>query len=389
MRTLPDSPSLDHLRQQAKDLLQQLRAARPTASLAEAQAGVAEQYGYRTWPELKAEVQRRRAAVRAADDVLGAAVAGAFGLGTPQGALVAHERQWAGQAWLLETDRGRWLVRQLFDWFDESRVEADVLLADAAVAAGILTPRPVRTAAGTIVASLHGSRWRAFEFAPAGPEPSTPADPRHAAAAGRILGKVHRFGLPAPDPVQPWLVSVREESAWRNLQTVCASRGMPWANRLAEVIPGLVDVSTIVEPVDAAPVVLSACHYAPNAFRIAGPDDLIVTGWDHAGSIPPRWDLGGTLAGWSPGVDGEVNGPAVRALLAGYAEQTTVPEPLDLGIFSAWLCGAMNWLVSRIRIAIDPREDEAERALAARAVPWLLADPPVRGRLERIVGALS
>jgi len=97
MRTLPDSPSLDHLRQQAKDLLQHLRAVRSGATLSDAQTAVAEQYGYRTWPELKTEVERRSASVRTADGQLAAAVADAFGLGAAQGPLVAHERQWAGQ----------------------------------------------------------------------------------------------------------------------------------------------------------------------------------------------------------------------------------------------------------------------------------------------------
>ena len=46
MRTLPDSPSLKHLRQQAKVLLQQMRATQPTATLSDAQTAVAEQYRY-------------------------------------------------------------------------------------------------------------------------------------------------------------------------------------------------------------------------------------------------------------------------------------------------------------------------------------------------------
>ena len=68
MKTLPDSPSLDHLRQQAKDVLLQLRAVRPEATLSEAQALIAERYGFRTWPDLKAEVDRRAAAVVEAGD---------------------------------------------------------------------------------------------------------------------------------------------------------------------------------------------------------------------------------------------------------------------------------------------------------------------------------
>jgi hypothetical protein len=389
MRTLPDSPSLDHLRQQAKDVLRQLRAVRPGAALSDAQTAVAEQYGYRTWPELKAEVERRCSSIRTADIGHAAAVAGAFALGTAQGPLVALERQWAGQAWALTTDRGRWLARQLFDWFDASAVEAEVLLAETAALAGIRTPRPFRTPRGGVIEELGGSRWRVYEFLPAGPEPSIPADPRHAVAAGRLLGKVHGFGLPAPEPVQPWLTEVRPESGWWNLQAVCASRGMPWADRLAEVIPGIVDVSKIIEPVDAAAdVVLSACHYAPNAFRVAGPDDLVMTGWDHAGSIPRRWDLGGTLATWSGGAGGEVHPSAAKALLAGYTEEATAPEPLDLGIFSAALAASMNWLTSRIRIAINPAEAAEEREIAGRAVPTLLAQPPSRDHLRAILDAI-
>jgi hypothetical protein len=51
MKTLPDNPNLDHLRRQAKDLLAGLRDSHPDASLADAQASLAEQYGFRTWTD--------------------------------------------------------------------------------------------------------------------------------------------------------------------------------------------------------------------------------------------------------------------------------------------------------------------------------------------------
>ncbi len=78
---------------------------------------------------------------RTTDASVTAAVVAAFHLGKPQAPLLAYERQWAGQAWVLTTDRGRWLARQLFDWFDESAVDVEVGLAEAAAAAGIGTPR--------------------------------------------------------------------------------------------------------------------------------------------------------------------------------------------------------------------------------------------------------
>lgn len=80
-------------------------------------------------------------------------------------------------------------------------VEAAVLPAESAAAAGIRTPRPMRSRAGAIVETVQGSRWLVYERPALGPEPSLPADARHAAAAGRIVGRVHRMGLPAPQPV--------------------------------------------------------------------------------------------------------------------------------------------------------------------------------------------
>jgi len=60
MKTLPENPNLDHLRKQAKDLLAGLRDCDPCASLADAQASLAEQYGFRAWTDLKAEVDRQQ-----------------------------------------------------------------------------------------------------------------------------------------------------------------------------------------------------------------------------------------------------------------------------------------------------------------------------------------
>lgn len=388
MKTLPDSPSLDHLRQQAKDLLPHLRAVRAGASLSDAQALVAEHYGFRTWPDLKAEVDRRAAMAAHAGDGVTAAVAAAFDLGVPTGPMVGVGKQWAGHAWRLTTERGRWLARELSEWFDESALEHEVLLAESAAAAGIVTPRPVRSTAGTILATVGDRRWRVYTSPAVGPEPTTPADPRRAAAAGRIVGKVHALRLPAPAPVTSWLTNVRPEAQWRHLQQAAASVGKPWAERLDEVIPAIMEVNGIVEPARTeAELVLSACHYAPNAFCVAGAADLAVMSWEHAGAIPPRWDFGSTLLFWSEGVLGRVNEPAVEAVVAGYAEEFELPDPFDLGIFSAVLCGSLSWLTSRIRIALT--EHAAQRALADRAVPWLLRDPPSRSKFEAVLEAAT
>ena len=70
MPELPDRPDLDQLRRQARELLRaatcdepsavaRLRAASDRVTLSAAQLAVAREYGYRSWPALKAEVERR------------------------------------------------------------------------------------------------------------------------------------------------------------------------------------------------------------------------------------------------------------------------------------------------------------------------------------------
>src|SRR4051794_23008327 len=51
--SLPESPSLDWLRKQAKRRLGELRKANPAARLADAQFDLARQYGFASWRALK------------------------------------------------------------------------------------------------------------------------------------------------------------------------------------------------------------------------------------------------------------------------------------------------------------------------------------------------
>jgi hypothetical protein len=56
-RELPRRPSLDHLKKQAKERLRELRLRQPEASLADAQHALAREYGFESWPRLKAYVE--------------------------------------------------------------------------------------------------------------------------------------------------------------------------------------------------------------------------------------------------------------------------------------------------------------------------------------------
>ena len=62
-RTLPDNPSLEQLREQAKDRLAIIRTHTPESQLSDAQFALARDYGFPGWRALKAEVDRRSGAI--------------------------------------------------------------------------------------------------------------------------------------------------------------------------------------------------------------------------------------------------------------------------------------------------------------------------------------
>jgi hypothetical protein len=63
-RLLPERPSLEQLRKQAKEHLVTLRAADPSATLAIAQLALAREYGFDSWPKLVHHVESIRPADR-------------------------------------------------------------------------------------------------------------------------------------------------------------------------------------------------------------------------------------------------------------------------------------------------------------------------------------
>ena len=68
-RELPRQPNLEHLRKQAKDLLDEMQQRDPSAKLADAQHALAREYGFASWPQMKTHVELilRPAAILTAD----------------------------------------------------------------------------------------------------------------------------------------------------------------------------------------------------------------------------------------------------------------------------------------------------------------------------------
>src|SRR3954447_4054681 len=56
-RELPRRPSLEHLRNEARDLHRECKATDPDAKLSSAQLAVARSYGFLSWPKLREHVE--------------------------------------------------------------------------------------------------------------------------------------------------------------------------------------------------------------------------------------------------------------------------------------------------------------------------------------------
>jgi Ser/Thr protein kinase RdoA (MazF antagonist) len=384
MKTLPDNPNLDHLRQQAKDLLAGLRDSEPTAKLSDAQAALAERYGFRTWTELKAEVDRRRGHADVADPVLARAIAARYGLGkvvSPMRALARPDE--TGRQWSLETDQGRWLAQSVDGAIRIVDVETEIALQQAAMDQGILLPAPVRSEAGGIIESVDGHQWRVNEWLHSGPTLVAPVSAATTRSVGEILAKLHRLALPV-DRLSPWGAARFSQVEWSKLAETAHARGASWAPALARMVPTLVELSAVGQGVPAPAPVLSHNGLGPGVVRL-GPDGrLVVAGWEYAGGQPPSWELAAALADWAVDSNGDVNVAGVRAMVAGYRSLAGSPPPMDIAAFRGHATGIMNYLDGLAYAAMEAA-DVDDRVHASRSVRHLLAHLPSRDTYERML----
>lgn len=385
MKTLSDNPDLGHLRQQAKDLLAGLRDIDPATSLAAAQTSLARQYGFRTWTDLKAEVDRVRGRADIAEPTLARAVADRYGLGTVTGEMRSMARaDDMGRQWSLQTDRGRWAVRTMDTWWPIVSHEADVALQEAALAAGVLLPVPVRSRAGTVAESVGGHVWRVYEWRHSGPPMAGPAGSAVTREMGRIIATLHGLALPV-DRVSPWHARRLTPVTWPELAATVLDKGAGWAAEMAAAVPILEGLATIDET--AGEPVLTHNTIGPGQVRRGPGGRLVVFAWEHAGGQPPSWELGNALMDWTVEPGGGVNVAGARAMVEGYRATAGTLPVLDMSMFRGAVTGLANYVFGLVEYAVDAGDDE-DRRFAERGVRHVLAHLPTLTTLERLLDAV-
>lgn len=387
MRILPQAPNLDYLKQQAKDLLAALREKDPNTRLSDAQRTLAELYGFRAWPELKAEVERARSNPAVFDAEAATLIASAFGLGAISEPAIHIETNVNGASVRMQTEAGKWHAHGVLDGMDDEHAEESVRLMDAAGAAGIKTPRALRTSSGSLIGEIDGKKWRVDTWMDLGPTIAAPVSSKSAFKAGALLATLHGLRLVPEHGMHPWLAAKpRSAEQWQKILDGVESAGAPWSHSLADALPAILDVSAgHVEP-PREDLILSHTDFQPASTHLDKDDALVPTGWEFAGAISPAWHLGLVLDSWTATPDGEINEIAAKAILDGYASVSDVPA-LDVSIFSPVITAWLNWLVSRMNIALQGTGNG--RTNAEREVAHMLAHPKDRARFELLLRAAS
>ena len=386
MKTLPDNPNLDHLRGQAKDLLAGLRDTHPDATLADAQASLAEQYGFRTWTDLKAEVDRRRGTADVADPELARQIAERFGLGRVAGPMRSVSRpDEMGRRWLLETDRGRWAPRTVDDVFPVTDGEENTRFQEAAARAGVCLPAPVRSTAGVVIETIDGNRWRVYESLKSGPPLAAPVSAATTRAVGDILATIHGLRWPVGG-VCPWSSVRFATMSWAELADMAAAKGAGWAPVLAAAVPTLAGLQSVGDGTPPGEPVLCHNNISPGTVRVGAAGRLILTGWEHANGLPPAWELSYALANWTVNPGGGVNAAGVRALVDGYRERAGSVPALSLATFRGTAIGLQNYVAGQIDLALNATTAEDVR-YSDRNVRHLLTHLPTTATFEQVLDA--
>ena len=384
MKTLPDNPNIDHLRRQAKDLLAGLRDCDPGTSLAAAQASLAGQYGFRTWAELKAEVDRRQGSADIAAQSLARQVAGRFGLGAVTGLMRSVSRpDEVGRRWVLQTARGRWTAQTVDDVFPVTDGADNARFQEAAARAGVGLPAPVRSTSGAVVEEIGGNRWRVYEWPAAGPPLAAPVSATVTRGVGDILATVHGLRVPVPG-VCPWNSVRFAAMTWASFAEVAAAKGVAWAPVLAAAVPTLTGLQAVGEAEVPDEPVLCHNNPSPGNVRVGAGGRLIVTGWDHANGLPPAWELSAALVTWAVNPGGGINAAGARALLEGYRDRAGSLPALNLATFRGTATALQNYVSGQIDMALNARGDEDVR-FQDRNIRHLLTHLPSPATFEKLL----
>jgi Ser/Thr protein kinase RdoA (MazF antagonist) len=213
------------------------------------------------------------------------AIADAFGLGSATSLSDPVARGELGEIRRLETDRGAFAVKQELEGRSDDEAETSTAYHRVCWEARIPTPEPLRSTTGGFSAQVDGEQVRAYAWVElADPDPTL--DP---AAVGTLVARLHQVRHPWPrSEIDPWFEAPIGRAEWEGVLEASRAAGAPHADRLAELLPALLEVEEILTPM--RPV--QTCHldlWADNLRRSDGRPFVI--DFDNAGPGDPSREI--------------------------------------------------------------------------------------------------
>lgn len=303
--------------------------------------------------------------------------ADAFGLGTASSLTGPVARGRLGAIWRLETSTGTYAVKVGDQPISAADAERDAALQDAFLAGGVPMPAVVRSVTGAVVATVSGRPVRVYEWVDVRPEDRR-LDP---AAVGRLVAAVHAVHLPPDGPVSPWFTEPVGAEDWASLVARLRRARAPYAERLAALVPGLLEVEALLEP----PADLQVCHrdlWADN-LRATTSGELVALDWENAGPASPTHELGLVVFEYACGDPGRA-----RTLVTAYADAGGPARLRTLGDFSMLVAVQGHLVREGCRRWLEAATDE-DRADNQAWVAEFLDEPFLLPQLEKMAAAVA
>ena len=135
-------------------------------------------------------------------------------------AMVVRANQAAGELgriWRLETSTGTWAVKEIFDPGSEAKAQADVAFQEAALAAGVPMPRPIRSSGGAVLTEVEAPGRRSMVRVYSWVDIAQPVRRAEATDAAAVLARLHALAIPDERPMDPWFREPVAADRWREI----------------------------------------------------------------------------------------------------------------------------------------------------------------------------
>jgi Ser/Thr protein kinase RdoA (MazF antagonist) len=216
-------------------------------------------------------------------------VADAFRLGRAESLSEPVARGELGQVRRLVTDQGTWAVKESLKDVDDGGVHAFERSGAFQLAcweAGVPTPEPRPAAGGSMTAEVGGELLRAYGWVDLH-DPDTGLDP---VEVGTLLAALHAVRRPVVGAVHEWFEAPVGEREWSAVLKASRGAGAPYADQLAELLPHLLAVESLMSPMAA----VQTCHldlWSDNVRRRTSDGTAWVIDFDNAGPADPSREV--------------------------------------------------------------------------------------------------